>query len=495
MKSVTCEYGCQNPQEGITSGVAYDTAWTARVTDERGNPVFPECVKWLLENQKSDGSWGSYVVNYHDRILSTLNAVITLKMHKKYESYIRKGEQYIWENIKNLRVDPYRLIGSELLLPSLMRQAESMGLNLPYHTNIYEKEYHMKLKKIDESLWYSPLTTLSFSLEFLGDAVDVDKLQSAQLPNGSVATSPAATAFLLQHTRNIKAFLYLKKILSLTGDGSIMTVYPIEVFEYGWALYNLMLAGIYFERYTEICNFLMQSLGPKGVGWSVELPIADADDTALACKALHTHGYPVDFRVFDSYDTGEHYLAFAYELNPSVSTNIHVLDIAKDCPAFPQREKVIERLIHFLKKEMNPEGFWLDKWHMSPYYTTAHAVITLCDVEPALAEKAVSWIQKTQNENGLWGENGTLEETAYAIQAILYYHQTVERLDISTITLPRPGHGLPLVNTLPDLWIGKVLYTPVNVIYATVASAQTMLQADRTPVTQQRGESYGKPFG
>jgi halimadienyl-diphosphate synthase len=174
-----------------------------------------------------------------------------------------------------------------------------------------------------------------------------------------------------------------------------------------------------------------------------------------------------------------------------------VLDIAKDCPAFPQREKVIERLIQFLKKKMNPEGFWLDKWHISPYYTTAHAVITLSDVEPALAEKAVSWIQKTQNENGLWGENnGTLEETAYAVQAILYYHHTVERLDISTIKLPRLGHGPPLVqNMLPDLWIGKVLYTPVNVIFATIASAQTMLHADRTPVLQQRGEVYGKTLG
>ena len=33
--------------ERKTSGTAYDTAWTARITDENGTPTFPECIKWF----------------------------------------------------------------------------------------------------------------------------------------------------------------------------------------------------------------------------------------------------------------------------------------------------------------------------------------------------------------------------------------------------------------------------------------------------------------
>jgi halimadienyl-diphosphate synthase len=463
--------------EGKTKGAAYDTAWTARVTDETGTPLFPECVQWLLENQKSDGSWGCYQQNYHDRILSTLSAVIALEEldETRYAHYIQRGEAYIWENLKNLGKDSCRLVGSELLLPSLMEQAESLGLNLPYHINTYKKEYHRKLDSIEESLWYSPLKPISYSLEFLGDNVDRELLSLAQLPNGSVATSPAATAFFLKYTKDAKAFKYLKKVLSMAADGSVMAVYPIEIFEYGWTMYNFMLAGLYFPRYTQICNFFLKSLGPTGVGSSSELPSTDVDDTAVVCKVLCGMRYPTDVHIFDAYDTEEYYLTFPFEIDPSVSANIHVLDFAKSCSELPDREEVIERLIKFLKREMH-SGYWTDKWNVSPYYPTSHAILTLYDLEPSLTEKAVSWILNTQNEDGTWGNNGKLEETAYCVQALMYYHQNVDHIDMSGLSKALShitGTIFPLTY-LAELWIEKVLYCPINVVFSTVASASIM---------------------
>jgi halimadienyl-diphosphate synthase len=470
-----------NADEGITSGVAYDTAWVAQVTDESGKLIFPECVKWLLDNQKSDGSWGCQIQNYHDRLLSTLSAVIALKEidENRYGKYIQKGETYIWENLKKLEQDNCKLVASELLLPSLMEQAESLKLNLPYHIKVYKREYHLKLENIEESLWYSPLTTLSFSLEFLGDNVDENRLANVQLPNGSVATSPAATAFFLKHTRDEKAFMYLKEVLSVTGDGSVITTYPMEIFEYSWAMYNLMMAGLYFERYTEICDFLFKHLRRSGVGCSVDIPLTDADDTAVVCKILYDMQYPIDFRVFNAYDTGDCYSTYGFEIDPSVSTNVHVLDFVQNCPEFPDREETIEKLIQFLKKEMY-SGFWLDKWHISPYYPTAHAVFALCDVEPSLTEKAISWIFETQNEDGTWGENGTLEETVYGVQTLLYYHQKVDYIDMDKISKALSYFDtaiVPLSKRLPELWIGKILYCPVNVILSSIVGASTMYNA------------------
>ena len=66
--------------ERKTSGTACDTAWTARITDENGTPTFPECIKWFLEHQKEDGSWGGQILKYLDRIISTLSALPALKV-------------------------------------------------------------------------------------------------------------------------------------------------------------------------------------------------------------------------------------------------------------------------------------------------------------------------------------------------------------------------------------------------------------------------------
>jgi halimadienyl-diphosphate synthase len=476
-------------QEGRMSGVAYDTAWAARVANESGKPMFPECIRWLLENQHPDGSWGSQAANYHDRIISTLSAIMALKEidGNTYYDQIRRGEAYIWENMKRLALDDYRLIGSELLFPSLMEQAESMGLNVPSHLKVYQKEYNIKLKKIDRSLWYSPLTTLSFSLEFLGDAVDTEQLPNVQLSNGSVANSPSATAFFLKYKKSKRAINYLREILSLTRDGSVMTVYPIDVFEYGWTVYNLMLAGLYFERYTEICDFLANHLQPSGVGPSVESPVPDADDTAVVLKVLHAMGYPVDVGILNEYNAKEHYLTFNFELDPSVSTNIHVLDFIRSCSEFPDREEVVEKLVRFIKKEMCPDGFWIDKWHVSSYYPTSHAVIALSTVDQSLAQRAVSWLLETQNENGMWGKNGgTLEETSYAVQALMYYHQHVESIDVDkvarAVSVLNMGGFAPVLN-MADLWIGKVLYTPIRVLWSSVASARFMARAGNPKMT------------
>jgi halimadienyl-diphosphate synthase len=261
-----------------------------------------------------------------------------------------------------------------------------------------------------------------------------------------------------------------------------MTIYPTEVFEYGWMLYNLMLAGLYFDKYAEICRFLQRNVGRCGIGWSTESFIPDADDTAVVVKTLHTMQYPVDFSVFEPYDAGDYYLTFQFELDPSVSTNIHVLDCARSCPEFPDRDDVIETLLCFLRKTMHTTGFWQDKWHTSPYYCTGHAVTTLCDTDPSLAEHAVSWILDTQHETGLWGQNnGTLEETMYAVQALIYYHTHVEHIDMQCVYSALSNCTYTADNQA-ELWAGKVLYASVPVFFSSALSAQYMARTQTLAV-------------
>lgn len=79
----------------------YDTAWVAMVPAP-GNPLvprFPQCVDWILQNQRSDGSWGPDGGSGDhpssplgkDALMSTLACVLALKTWDAGEEHVRKG--------------------------------------------------------------------------------------------------------------------------------------------------------------------------------------------------------------------------------------------------------------------------------------------------------------------------------------------------------------------------------------------------------------------
>ena len=465
----------KNLDEGLMNGVAYDTAWVARVRNKQGKSVFPECVKWLLENQKPDGSWGSCVNNVQDRVLSTLVALITLAEtdRERFRERIKCGESYIWNHIDELGNEYRRLAGIELILPTLMKEAEELDLNLPYHKKKYEDERRIKLNKIDRSLWYCKATTLPYSLEFMGDEIDREKAVRLLSKNGSVFNSPSTTAYVLQHTGVHEAYVYLRRTLQQTGDGSIMTVHPFEIFENSWMIYNFILGGIDApDVYAKYCSYFLKCMSPRGVGASVYFPLPDADDTAVVAKVLAHNGIYISPSIFKPYNIGEHFVTYGFEeTESSITTNLHILDFLKECRD-SQAQETIECILQFIRKEMQYPGYWIDKWHTSVYYPTSHAVIALAHVDNILASDAVSWILETQNENGMWGhEKGSIEETAYAVQALLHYHLHVERLDLKPIMKAIP-HLLNMnIGMYPEFWVAKGLYVPTNIVRSVIVSA------------------------
>lgn len=40
--------------------------------------MFPQSLQWLLSHQREDGSWGSEMEHYHERVISTLASIMAI---------------------------------------------------------------------------------------------------------------------------------------------------------------------------------------------------------------------------------------------------------------------------------------------------------------------------------------------------------------------------------------------------------------------------------
>ena len=85
---------------------SYDTAWVAMVPNPNSlnDPFFPQCVKWVMDNQFPDGSWGAASVCHghplliKDALLSTLACVLALKQWGVGELQINRGSIYYYSH-------------------------------------------------------------------------------------------------------------------------------------------------------------------------------------------------------------------------------------------------------------------------------------------------------------------------------------------------------------------------------------------------------------
>lgn len=466
-------------RSGLMKPTAYDTAWLARIPAEHNFrvPAFPEALGWLRQNQNPDGSWGAEIEYVHDRVISTLVAILALAEwgeDSRDERAMEKGLRYIWEKANQLEYER-ETIGFEVILPTLLKQGQELGLALPVSAfERYGRMRNEKLAKIPQDMRYSRSTTLTFSLEFMGDDLDMEKVRFIQEDNGSVGTSPSATAyFLTKWPDNAAARSYITSIVGTYG-GKAPQVFPFDIFETAWSLWNLSLAGFSLQdpplapHMADLARLWERSKG-MGLGFSSNYSTSDADDTAMVFSVLRRAGYSPESQVFRMFERDFHFVCYPWERDndSSLSVNIHVLDALR---ALDQDSTA--KIVDFLRSCVTPEGYWYDKWHISPYYTTAHAVITLIGINDELARGAVRWILNGQRPDGAWGYHNrpTAEETAYCLQALSMYDRHVEPMDKKVLARGREGL-LNCIEEMPALWVGKCLYTPVRVVKSAICSA------------------------
>jgi halimadienyl-diphosphate synthase len=215
-----------------------------------------------------------------------------------------------------------------------------------------------------------------------------------------------------------------------------------------------------------------------GVGLSASYSIPDGDDTAIVFELLSRAGQKVDIEAVLSFEEADHFRTYHLELDTSSSVNIHILGALRQAGRTVDDPSVQKALGHLRKRKLDM-GCWSDKWHLSPFYTTAHAVIACAGFADELVESSVRWILTNQEENGSWGQQfPTAEETAYCIQALRVWSRHKGSSPLIEKAIWQAADWLNEHNDSPHppLWIGKGLYCPEMVVRSVIISALKMAQ-------------------
>lgn len=467
---------------------AYDIAWMARVRDDSGQGArWPDLVDWLMENQHHDGSWGGRSYYVHDRVLSTLSALLALKenhVDRTQPHIIQRGERFIWNHMHLLHTDLMDLAGFEILLPTLMQDAHDLGLNVPPHSYGYGAMRDAKLSKIPMELMTSPTVSLSNAMEYRKGADVLEVLEQLQGSNGAIANSPSTTSYLAISSKNQNkaALRWLEMVKNRRHD--IPDFHPWTDFEIAWVMQHLSYSGLSLETFRDlpVWDTLRQHLTPEGISIHPTYSIRDGDTTSVTIHVLRRAGFEVDPYILKTFEHPKDrtFLTFFFERNMSVITNVHALEALSLLPDYPDRDTVWNSIIRSVLSLQQYQTFWVDKWHASPYYASAHTFIALMncgELQVLDFSYFIDWLLNTQRPDGSWGylSAGTQEETAFAVLTLMHYHDLVHKIDFDVV-----HRGMEYLYKAQDdqqpyeeLYIGKVLYAPVDVINALIFAAQT----------------------
>ncbi|KAL6883439.1 hypothetical protein ACP4OV_010853 [Aristida adscensionis] len=357
--------------DGEISIAAYDTAWVALVPklDGGDGPQFPTTIRWIIDNQLPDGSWGdSALFSAYDRMINTLACVVALTKWSLEPEKCKTGVSFLHENMWKLAEEEQELmpIGFEIAFPSLIQTARSLGIDFPYDHPALQSIYsnrEIKLKRIPKDMMHTVPTSILHSLEGMPE-LDWPKLLKLQSSDGSFLFSPSATAYALMQTGDKKCFEYIDRIIT-KFNGGVPCVYPIDLFEHIWTVDRLERLGIsrYFQHEIKHCmDYVNRHWTEEGICWARNSTVKDVDDTAMAFRLLRLHGYNVSPAVFKFFEKDGEFFCLVGQSTQAI-TGMYNLNRASQISF--QGEDVLHRARIFTNKFLRhreAEGMLRDKW-------------------------------------------------------------------------------------------------------------------------------------
>ena len=472
---------------GQISSTAYDTAWVARLIDQ-DSVLSNKALGWLTEHQLPDGSWGAAEpFYYHDRVISTLSAMIALTHRGRraqdkvqIENGLFALEQITSGATGGLAADPNgATVGFEMIIPTLVAEAEQLGIIKQQGDRILGRLSRLREAKIEriKNIKISREISTIFSCEMAGDdKLHILNMENLQENNGSIGSSPSATSYFLLKIDpgNEHALEYIRRS---TNNGSASFASPYNIFERAWVLWNIGICDIVDDGIKGACSSHLETLEKhwrplQGVSFSSNFGPCDGDDTSVAYGALAQFGIYKDIETLLSYEQEEHFRCYDFEANPSIGANTHMLSALKYA-GFEGDHPAIQKILNFLRTNQQFDAYWVDKWHISPFYMTAHIVLACIGYDDQLCDDAIEWILNSQKPNGSWGfyTFSTAEETAYCIQALAIWEQHTGKVPASRIEMGLNWLRENMDPPYPPLWISKATYSPELIIKSTILCA------------------------
>jgi len=479
---------------GYVSNTAYDAAWVARLIDY-DSALSNHTLEWLCEHQLPDGSWGVEKPNYyHDRIICTLAAMIALNFRGRRgfdKVQIERGLIALSRMTDNATRELKAhnnpaTVGFEVIVPTLVHQAENLGIIKQQGDRILGKLATLRRAKMEKlaGIQISRLTTIAHSSEMAGtDNLFLFDRNNLQETNGSVSNNPAATAYFAMYVKpgDQNAINYLRNVTDM--DGGVPSFAPFDILERAWVIWNLLLTSEKDDpEIKELCkphiNYLKKNWkSGQGLGFSAEYSLTDGDDTSIVQKILLDSGDTPDIAALLHYEENTWFRCYHHEVNPSIDVNVHFLGVFRQLN-YETSHPVIKKILGFIRSLQNEEGYWFDKWHASPYYTTSHAIMACWKYDDDMCEKAVNWMLRSQKEDGSWGfhDFSTAEETSYCIQALHAWHKYGKNVPKDKLKLARNWLLEHAEDPHVPLWIDKSLYYPELVVQSVILSALSLVK-------------------
>nr|ALJ30097.1 kaurene synthase-like protein [Stevia rebaudiana] len=281
------------------SASAYDTAWVAMVPSPNSplSPCFPDCLKWVMDNQLDDGSWGLVNHTHHlfplvkDTLSSTLASIVALKKWNVGEYQINKGLSFIESNLASASDENEPSpVGFDIIFPHMLEHAKDLSIKLPLEEKdlrlfLHKRELELKRCHSKERESY-----MAYISEGLGSSYDLNMVMKYQMKNGSILNSPSASSAALIHHENVGCLNYLTSVLKKFGS-AVPTLYPLDLYVWLYMVDQLERLGITRHFTVEIQTVLDEAYRC----WMQrdEQIFMNAGTCALAFRVLRTNGYQI----------------------------------------------------------------------------------------------------------------------------------------------------------------------------------------------------------
>ncbi|XP_058751576.1 terpene synthase 6, chloroplastic-like [Vicia villosa] len=350
---------------------SYDTAFVAMIPSSTSphTPFFPQCLNWLLDNQLVDGSWGlpdRHPLLMNDALLSTLASILALKQWGIGEDKLNKGLHFIESNFTSINDDKqHRPIGFDILFPSLVEYAQTLGINLPIRATSLEamiQKRDRELQRGSESNSEGWRAYLAYVSEGMLKSPDMNTIMKYQRKNGSLFNSPATTAAAFHHLKNADCLSYLQSVLQKFGN-AVPTVYPLDIYARLYMIDSLERLGINHHFKEEIRSVLDETYRFWLQG--DETIFLDPTTCAMAFRMLRLNGYEVSSDPFYRYSEEK----FPHSLKGYLKDASAVLELyrASQVIIHPEESVLVKQSSwtrNLLKQDSSDYHLYADKLHI-----------------------------------------------------------------------------------------------------------------------------------